>query len=168
MSIPQPKWWDLPTPNTSKRKRNIGLIVLHHSGGTKEGDLSWLRDSKSRVSADFYIDKTGRIYKLNPQLTQLCTWHAGKSFWNGITGVNEVSIGIEMEHKPGETWTDAQVKSCADLCAWLLDRYDLDLDDHLIQGHAAVAVPKGRKTDPESFPWISFGKEVRKILYNDK
>lgn len=154
------------TPNLTRCKRMPKFAVLHHSGGSKSGDLSWLTNPRSHVSSDFYIDKQGNIYKLNPQLSEFYTYHAGTSFWAGITGVNRVSIGIEMEHRPGEKWTPGQVAACAQLCAWLADRYGWDLSDEVgdFPSHKAVARPVGRKTDPENFPWPEFGKQVRNLL----
>jgi len=160
----QPVWVDRPTANLSKRRRKISLIVLHHTGGTMPGDLAWLTSKASHVSADFLVCKDETIYKLNPQLRELQTWHAGVSEWRGRKNCNGYSVGIEQEHRPGDVWTDAQVEACAKLCGWLVQRFDLDLDAFCIQSHAAVAVPHGRKTDPENFPWTRFGELVRGFL----
>ena len=163
----QPTFIDHPTPsrNMGKRKYVPTLIVLHHTGGHLAGDLATLcSETGKKVSADFEIAKNGDIYKLNPQLGQNYTFHAGVSAWNGRKDCNKFSFGIEQEHIPGEVWTDAQVESAALLCAWLIKRYGLDLSKGCIQSHAAVATPKGRKTDPEKFPWDKFGKLVRFFL----
>lgn len=164
MPVKQPIFINRSAANLGKRTSLPKLIVLHHSGGSRAGDLSWLTRSDSHVSADFYVSKRGVIYKLNPQLSQYYTWHAGTSEWRGHANINNISIGIEQEHKPGEAWTKEQIRAVAHLCAWLMDRYGLRLDDHCIQGHAAVATPKGRKTDPENFPWTAFSEYVRSIL----
>lgn len=114
------------------------------------------------MSADFYIDRSGRIYKLNPQLSEFYTWHAGVSSWRGRNNCNPFSLGIEMEHRVGEGWPEAQVAACAHLAAWLVERYDLDLRNGCIQSHRAIAPT--RKTDPESFHWTEFSSLVRQHL----
>lgn len=163
-----PTFINKPTPNRTrcKKSRKPKFAVLHHSAGSKNGDLSWLTNPRSGVSCDFYVDKKGKIYKLNPAITEYYTYHAGKSFWAGIYDVNKVSVGIEMEHRPGEVWTNEQVASCAELCAWLAMRYKWDLTDNVgdFPSHRAVARPAGRKTDPENFPWAKFGEAVRRIV----
>lgn len=160
----QPKWIDHPTParNMNKRKLKPTLIVLHHSGGHLAGDLATLcKETGKKVSADFEIAKNGTIYKLNPQLRQNYTFHAGISAWNGRQNCNGFSFGIEQEHIPGDEWTDLQIASAAKLCAWLVLNFGLSLADHCIQSHAAVALPHGRKDDPENYPWDKFGSLVR-------
>lgn len=160
----QPTWTERRAANLSKRRKKIALIVLHHTGGSMPGDLNWLTSKESRISADFLVTKAGLIYKLNPQLSVYQTWHAGKSAWNGRKNCNDFSIGIEQEHRPGEAWTDAQLHACAKLCAWLVERFGLKLEDHPIQSHAAVALPPGRKSDPENFPWTTFSNLLHNFL----
>jgi len=167
----RPKWIERYTPNLSPRRKGVRLIILHHTGGSLPGCLRWLTSVRSKVSADFLISRGGLIYKLNQQLNLYYTWHAGRSLWKRLgevfRGVNKISFGIEMEHVPGEPWPDRQVSAAAHLCAWMIDRYPddaLELPQHPIQSHRAVAYPRGRKTDPENFPWARFGAQVRKLL----
>jgi N-acetylmuramoyl-L-alanine amidase len=148
----QPKWIEKPTPNLGKRKLKPTLIVLHHTGGSLAGDLATLTNPATKVSADFLVAKNGAIYKLNPQLTQYITWHAGESEWKGKQNCNNYSFGIEMEHRLDESWTDKQVKACAELCKWLRNRYGY----MNIVSHADIARPRGRKIDPECFAWERF------------
>jgi N-acetylmuramoyl-L-alanine amidase len=150
-----PKWKFKPTSNLHEGKRKgVKFIVLHHTGGSYPGDLNWLTTRGSKVSCDFYISKHGAIYKLNPQLAQHATWHAGVSEYGGYSDLNKWSIGIELEHKPGEAWTSAQMNACRELCAWLLERYGLRTN--AVVGHKDIAMPRGRKTDPENFNFDRF------------
>lgn len=159
-----PGWLILRTPNLSPRKKKVSLIVLHHTGGAVHGAVSWLTNPISKVSADFVISRTGKIWKLNPDLHSLYTWHAGRSIWKLFKDVNKFSVGIEMEHFVGEDWPEVQVESVAKLCVWLLKEFSLDVNNKVIQSHRAVAWPFGRKTDPEGFPWSEFGVGVRECL----
>jgi len=159
----QPKWIDRPAANLSRRNgiRPQG-IILHHTGGSEAGDLATLTRSKpvGGVSADFLINREGLIYKLNPQLSEFYTWHAGASRYPGLTtknnSVNVSTIGIEMSHRMGEGWPEAQVRSCAVLCKWLVATGKIS--QKLIVSHRAIAIPPGRKIDPENFPWGKFGE----------
>lgn len=160
----RPDMMTLVTPNLSVRRKPIRLIVLHHTGSKLNSALNWLINLRSRVSADFVLARSGMIYRLNPDVHNRYTWHAGRSAWKFWKNVNSISIGVELEHIPGEDWPDRQVSSCAKLCAWLMQEFSLSLNNNPIQSHRAVALPFGRKTDPEGFPWESFGSEVRSIL----
>lgn len=150
----QPVWIDYPTPNLGRRSGTPQGIVLHHTGGNLNGDLATLTSETAAVSADFEVARNGKIYKLNPDLVKHYCWHAGKAEWHGKTDVNNLTIGIEMEHLPGRGWPDAQVEACAKLCRWLVHEGKVETAE--VQSHAFVAKPTGRKNDPEAFPWAKF------------
>jgi N-acetyl-anhydromuramyl-L-alanine amidase AmpD len=167
IKVPQPDWDAThQTCNLKKRTEKPELIVIHHSGGHEAGDIRTLCGQTSRkVSADFYVNEKGRIYKLNPQLSEFYTFHAGVSKWNGHWDVNKISWGIECEHPSLLTpWPDIQVYSVAKLCSWLMQYGKLDIASHPFQGHASVAWPKGRKIDPWLFPWDKFSEQIHDIL----
>lgn len=149
-----PKWIEKPTTKHSPRKYMPNLIVLHHTAGDLAGDLHTLVDAPKKVSADYLVAQDGTIFKINPQLTQYYTWHAGKSEWKGKKDLNRFSIGIEMEHKMGEAWTQAQIDATAKLCGWLQARFGIKE----IVGHRDIS--PGRKIDPENFPWTQFRKSL--------
>ena len=70
-------------------------LVLHYTAGTSgSGAVEWLRNPKARASAHFVIDRDGGV----TQLVELdrVAWHAGKSAWQGVQGLNHYSIGIEL------------------------------------------------------------------------
>lgn len=161
----QPTMILTPTPNVSRRNGKVKFIILHHTAGHYPGDLNWLTNPASHVSADFYVRQDGTIHKLNPQLRTMKTWHSGASIYQGIQDglrtLNKYSVGIEMEHKEGDRWPEVQVKAVGELCAWLEELFGLDLDTNPITSHAAVALPKRRKNDPERFPWGEFSRAVR-------
>ena len=159
-----PPWMVIATPNTSPRRKPVALIVLHHTGGGLSSALNWLTAVQSRVSADFVVSRLGKVYKLNTHIHERFTWHAGRSAWKLWENVNAVSVGIELDHQVGEDWPALQVSVTAELCAWLMEEFSLDVNNKVIQSHRAVARPFGRKTDPEGFPWVEFGSRVRLIL----
>ncbi|OYV99485.1 MAG: hypothetical protein B7Z62_00345 [Deltaproteobacteria bacterium 37-65-8] len=140
--------------NLSVRLVKPVLVVLHHTGAPGPGSLEWLRTSRSNVSADFLIMGSGQVYKLNPQLSRFYTWHAGVSRYGKFVEVNPVSFGIELEHVPGEVWRADQLASCVAVVAFLVWKFGIPLRN--VVGHKNVAWPRGRKTDPEGFPWREF------------
>jgi N-acetyl-anhydromuramyl-L-alanine amidase AmpD len=129
-----------------------------------QGGVAWLTNEASGVSADFMVSKAGVIVKLNPDMKSFYTWHAGKSKFGGRSDVNEISIGIEHEHFDGDEWPGAQVEASGKLCAWLVEEFGLDLSDGCITSHRAIALPRGRKSDPREFPWVLFSGIVRRWL----
>lgn len=138
------------TPNKSSRNGKKPLvIVLHSTGGSYAGAISWLCNPESKVSAHYVIAKDGRI-------TQLCdtseaTWHAGKSRWNLHKDINDISIGVELEHWDNVSrWTDEQINSCAYIVSLLMDKWNIP--EQNIVGHKDICYPRGRKIDPAGFP----------------
>lgn len=87
------------TPNVSGAF-SAGLpdtIVLHYTAGSSlESSASWLQNPKAKASAHLVIGKTGQVVQLAP--FNVRTWHAGRSSWNGRSGLNQYSIGIELDN----------------------------------------------------------------------
>lgn len=79
------------SPNRSRRKGRIKYLVIHHWDDPKrkpslDGVLSWLTNSRSKVSAHYVV--SGRqVYRLVPE--SMAAWHA--------RGGNSDSIGIECD-----------------------------------------------------------------------
>ncbi|WNG26855.1 N-acetylmuramoyl-L-alanine amidase [Cystobacter fuscus] len=144
-----------PSPNSNSRGgADIDTIVLHHTGSNNgAGDLAWMRNPQSQVSAHYMLDRDGKIYQLVGDEKR--AWHAGKGELHGVpTDVNGRSIGIEIVNDgSGKTpFTDAQYKSLTQLVGYLKQEYKVPANN--ILGHKDVAVPKGRKSDPaENFDW---------------
>ena len=81
-------------------------------------------------------------------------WHAGRSCWRGIDGINAVSIGIELQN-PGHShgyrrFPEAQMAALADLTQGILARHPIPPRN--VVAHSDIA-PE-RKLDPgELFDW---------------
>ena len=131
------------TPNISKgRVIKPTHIILHHTGGSYVGSVSWCLNPKSRVSYHCIIARNGKRTVM--ALPTQRTWHAGVSSWQGRRDVNSWSIGIAWE---GDTYatplTEDAVASAVEYLLPLVDEFDIDPRD--ILRHADVA-PK-RKND---------------------
>jgi N-acetylmuramoyl-L-alanine amidase len=142
------------SPNRRPRPAGarILVVVLHSTGGWFAGAVSWLRNRRSKVSAHFVVSRKGQVEKLVP-LSDVA-YHAGRAEWRGRGDVNAVSIGIEMEHFDGrQDWPPAQVQAVA----WLVATLQRAYPGVAVTSHAEVARPRGRKVDPQAFPWRRLG-----------
>jgi N-acetyl-anhydromuramoyl-L-alanine amidase len=113
-----------------------------------------------RVSAHAVIRRAGSVTQYVP--FGLRAWHAGHSQYQGRSGCNDFSIGIELEGTDEVPYTDAQYESLAGLVRALLVTYPT-LAAERIAGHSDIA--PGRKTDPgPAFDWPRW----RKMLDRDE
>jgi N-acetylmuramoyl-L-alanine amidase len=124
------------------------IIVIHYTGDNSlAGALSWLCSPKAGVSAHLVIAKDGTVYQLLP--FNVRGWHAGASSYDGQSGVNNFSIGIENVGL-GDVWPEAQVEANRAIIEALFAAYGLED----VVGHEDVATPPGRKADPgPRYPW---------------
>ena len=145
-----------PSPNFDARDPATPLqfIVLHYTGmKTGEEALHRLCDPAAKVSAHYMIEEDGRVFQLVDEKQR--AWHAGKSFWRGITDINSASIGIELVN-PGHqfgyrAFPPAQIDVLKKLLLDIIQRNKMQPRTTSL-AHADVA-PE-RKEDPgELFPW---------------
>jgi N-acetyl-anhydromuramyl-L-alanine amidase AmpD len=128
-------------------------IVIHttnspHQNTAFEAEAAYLRDSPD-VSAHFLVGKQGQIAQiLHPDLA---AWHAGNAL-SGFT--NAHSIGIESHVSQGETWTGSQRAALTWLVRWLMSLYTIS--PAMVDTHRKIALPPGRKSDPEGWPDAAF------------
>lgn len=142
-----------PSPNFDDRNTDITMLVLHYTGmKTAKEALDRLCDPTAKVSAHYMIDEDGTMYQLVSE--QHRAWHAGKSFWRGLTNINAASIGIELVN-PGHEFgyrpfPEQQMQSLIDLSQQILNRHPIPARN--VVGHSDIA--PARKTDPgELFNW---------------
>ena len=88
-------WIDRPSPNFDERALPVTMIVLHYTGMPDcQGAIDRLTSPEAKVSAHYCIDEDGTVYRLVDEDKR--AWHAGKSYWRGVTDVNSASVGIEI------------------------------------------------------------------------
>lgn len=140
--------------------RRIDMIVLHHTGGKKAGDLFTLRgqDKARQVSCHYYVTKQAEVYQLVRDND--IAYHAGVTQWQGEKDCNLYSIGIEIENwgNGKDPYPEVQQLKVLELCRYLVKRYNVP-QSRLVR-HLDIAVPPGRKNDPRGFPWETFVKQV--------
>jgi len=146
-----------------EEKREIKFLVLHHVQADS-ADHAIEQFLQHEVSSHFLIDESGKIFELVEEND--VAYHAGTSFWAGVDGLNKNSIGIEfINSAPFEKkFSDAQMKSGARLCQYLILKYNIAQKN--IVGHCDIAYDKStnlldRKQDPSNlFDWEFMAKNA--------
>lgn len=145
------------SPNFNNRpdgkKGQIQHLILHYTDTKhcKEA-LEIMCDPKKEVSAHYCADVDGTIYQLVNEENR--AWHAGLSHWDGIDGLNDSSIGIEIQN-PGHShgyvpFPKTQIEAVMKLCQGIIARHNIPA--HYVLAHSDIA-PQ-RKQDPgHLFPW---------------
>jgi N-acetylmuramoyl-L-alanine amidase len=143
----------VPSPNWNARLLPVSMIVLHYTGMTSaEAAIERLCDPAAQVSAHYLIDEAGTVVQLVDEEHR--AWHAGRSYWRGVTDINSASVGIELVN-PGHEFgyrpfPDAQMEALVPLLADIRRRHGVARAN--VVGHSDVA--PARKTDPgELFDW---------------
>ena len=144
---------EVDSPNHNLRKLPVSMVVLHYTGmESAAAALERMCDPQAEVSAHYMIDEDGTVCRLIDEARR--AWHAGRSYWRGITDVNSASIGIELVN-PGHEFgyrpfTDAQMEALLPLLAEIIQRHDIPRAN--VVGHSDIA--PDRKQDPgELFDW---------------
>ena len=147
--------------NTQHRAKSynqrIRHIIIHYTAVPFNEALYLL--TETNVSAHYLIsaEKNPQIYALVDEQDR--AWHAGQSYWQGSTGLNDSSIVIELENlgfsenpreKIWQPFPESQITTLIELLLDLQRRYSIS-PTHIL-GHSDIA--PGRKWDPGAlFPW---------------
>lgn len=167
MTIGPDGWLDaarrVPSPNFDARpgRTAVELVVIHnislppgvYGGGhvarlftnalDLDADPFFAQIAAARVSAHLLIDRAGTTSQFVSFADR--AWHAGASAFEGRTGCNDFSIGIELEGTDFESFTDAQYTALNSAIDALLVAYPI----RALRGHSDIA--HDRKTDPGPF-----------------
>ena len=136
-------------PSFSYDERRPSYVILHHTGSDEvEHALATLTTPAREVSAHYLVARDGRIWQLVDERAR--AWHAGEAYWAGITDINSISIGIELDNDGREAFADPQIAALIALLADVTRRNFIPAVNVL--GHGDVA--PARKVDPSAkFPW---------------
>ena len=144
---------DTPSPNFDERVLPITMVVLHYTGMPDAASaITRLSDPEAKVSAHYVVAEDGQVVRMVDESKR--AWHAGKSFWRGVTDVNSASVGIEIVN-PGHEFgyrpfPIAQIDAVIGLMHEVTLRHRITRGN--VVGHSDIA--PARKDDPgELFPW---------------
>ena len=149
---------DCPSPNFDERDQPVSILVLHYTGMEDAASaIARLRDPEAKVSCHYLVAEDGQVLRMVPEEKR--AWHAGRSYWRGIHGVNSASIGIEIVN-PGHEFgyrpfPPEQMDALMPLVADIVRRHGIVPTN--VVGHSDVA--PARKQDPgELFDWARLAK----------
>jgi len=142
-----------PSPSFDVRLLPVSMIVLHYTGmQSAAAALDRLADPAAKVSAHYVVAEDGQVVRMVTEADR--AWHAGRSYWQGITDVNSASVGIEIVN-PGHEFgyvpfPGPQMDAVVELVASIAARYGVA--PVMVVGHSDIA--PARKDDPgELFDW---------------
>ncbi|MFO1318684.1 MAG: N-acetylmuramoyl-L-alanine amidase [Burkholderiales bacterium] len=86
------------TPNHGGVLKARYLVMHYTAGSSLQSSVTSLctRKPSGNASAHLVLGRDGAIVQLAP--FDVVTWHAGISQWNGQSGLNNFSVGIEMDN----------------------------------------------------------------------
>ena len=70
-------------------------LVIHYTTSTTANEaINWFKNPAAKASAHIVLERNGEITQMVP--FNRMAWHAGKSKWGELSGLNAYSIGIEV------------------------------------------------------------------------
>lgn len=162
----------VPSPNFDARPEGAGIDVLViHTISLPPGEFGgsgieqlfcntlnpdehpYYREIRNeQVSAHVLIRRNGEVIQFVPFHKR--AWHAGESCCEGRTGVNDFSIGLELEGIDHLPFEPMQYRVLTDVTKTIMTTYRSISRDR-IYGHSDIA--PGRKTDPgPHFDWALY------------
>lgn len=149
---------DSPSPNFDERELPVSMLVLHYTGMEDAASaIARLSDPEAKVSCHYLVAEDGTVLRMVDEEKR--AWHAGQSWWRGVTDINSASIGIEIVN-PGHEFgyrpfAEEQMDALVPLVADIVKRHDIPRAN--VVGHSDIA--PARKQDPgELFDWARLAK----------
>jgi len=121
-------------------------LVIHYTAGSSgASSVQHFMNPKAKASAHIVLHRSGKITQLVP--FRVRAWHAGVSAWAGRHGLNDFSIGIEMDN------AGRLQKKGSKYQAWFGGTYE---EDDVI--HAR------HKHEQSEFPWHAYTEQQLSAL----
>jgi N-acetylmuramoyl-L-alanine amidase len=86
------------SPNQGENiEKNLRYLLIHYTGGRSfQQTVDYLCKKSAKASAHLVLGREGEITQLVPFSKK--TWNAGASSWNGLEGLNDYTISIELDN----------------------------------------------------------------------
>lgn len=84
------------TPNQGGTMTPRYLVMHFTAGRSAQSSVDFMCTAAARASAHLVIGRDGKVWQLVPFNRK--AWHAGVSAWAGVEGLNNCSIGIELDN----------------------------------------------------------------------
>lgn len=126
------------SPKNKERpvRSSTRYIILHTTEGAKKGAGSKLQRNGE---AHYMVDTSGKVYRIIDR--KRVAYHCGRSMWNGLTSLDNCSIGIEVVGYHNQDLTAAQIKSLKNLLIELKATYKIKDDKVLTHSMVAYGAP---------------------------
>lgn len=122
------------SPLNKKRPRRpyTRYIILHTTEGDEEGSLNKI---VRNGEAHYCVSLSGKVYRIIDK--NKLAKHAGRSMWEGRSGIDRYSIGIEVVGRHNREINDAQYMALRELLRQLKNLYRIS--DRNVLTHSMVA-----------------------------
>lgn len=126
------------SPKNSERpvRSSTRFIILHTTEGPARGSGTKLQKNGE---AHYMVDEVGRIYRIIDR--KRVAYHCGRSMWNGLSSLDNCSVGIEIVGYHNKDLTAAQYKALKPLIAELQKTYRVPDDRVLTHSMVAYGAP---------------------------
>lgn len=126
------------SPRNNKRAiRNRTLLIILHT--TEAGDGSSLSSVHRSGTANYVVATDGVVY--NTIEHSRIAKHAGRSMWNNVSNISNVSVGIEVVGYHNRDITSRQYTALRGLLSFLKSVYKLSDDKILTHSMVAYGTP---------------------------
>lgn len=150
--------------DSNRGKGQIKYLVKHYVGATggAEANCNYFYNTYRGASAHFFVGHNGEIWQCVEENDT--AWHCGASSYKHKECRNSNSIGVELcvkKDKNGKWYyTEETKKAAVQLFAYLMDKYDIDVD-HVLRHYDVTGkicgepdVRQGNKI------WSQFKKDI--------
>ena len=126
------------SPKNKERpvRKSTRFIVLHTTEGSSRGSGAKLQKNGE---AHYMVDTGGEVYRVIDR--KRVAYHCGRSMWNGLSSLDNYSIGIEVVGYHNKDLTAAQYKAIKELLDELKRIYKVPDDRVLTHSMVAYGTP---------------------------
>ena len=94
--LPEDRLRVSPSPNQGGPISPAYLVLHYTAGRSLESSVAHFARRESQASAHLLVGRDGRVVQMVP--FDRAAWHAGRSAWKDVQGLNQHSIGIELDN----------------------------------------------------------------------
>ena len=146
------------TPNQNGNINPQG-IVFHHSAGSFDGTLSWIKQARSKVSYHVLIHPDGTRHGIVPFNKR--AWANGRSSFKGRSGCNDFMLSVAFSGDTNKrSLTQDELASAAEFVSSFAEHYGWTLD--WMTDHRTVS--PGRKNDLNPTQWKRLYNRLKGVL----
>jgi len=126
------------SPRNSERtvRSRTDYIILHTTEGSDRPSLDRIRRGGL---AHYVVMRNGQVYRIISRNRE--ARHAGRSMWDGVKNIDDVSVGIEVVGYHNQDLTSRQLDALAELVRQLQSVYKIPDDQVLTHSMVAYGRP---------------------------